>query len=158
MIYEFELNLNFSLFVRILILVLPFCVWLFSHNFEKQFVRILLKLFSLVLLTFIVFSIFVYPIYQYSVVKKNIESGNTMVVEGEIADFISPDIFIEGHDEESFSINGVRFSYSGSELFGYCRNKSSGGIIIGNGQKVKITYFEFSEDDRVICFIELLDD
>ena len=45
---------------------------------------------------------------------------------------------------EEFKINDVTFSYSSAEVtFSYNKPKVEGGVIVGNGQKVRIGYVPY---------------
>lgn len=60
----------------------------------------------------------------------------------------------EGHDSESFSINGIPFEYGYTISFGYHKVKSDGGVITGNGQHLRIGYTCYNWLGNVIVYIE----
>ena len=91
---------------------------------------------------------------EYKAVVGAYESGEYEVVEGYIENF--DPMPYEGHAEESFEINGVKFSYSDYRItFGYNNAKSHGGVIEGNGQHLKIGYV-VGNGENIIVYIEQL--
>ena len=64
----------------------------------------------------------------------------------------------EGHANETFEINGVKFSYSDYIVHpGYNNTKSHGGVIKENGQHLKIGYVYLNETyGNIIVYIEQL--
>lgn len=90
-------------------------------------------------------------------IAKQYEVGNYEIVEGFVEDFVP--MPYEGHGNESFEINGVKFSYSDYiELCGYNNAKSHGGVIEGNGQHLKIGYIYYdSSYGNIIVYIEQLE-
>ena len=91
-------------------------------------------------------------------IKQNINTGNIYIVEGEVSNFHTPGSSFGGHDSESFSIGNVNFCYYGTENYGYCKFLCNGGVVTGNGQKLRITYCNDPlTDELVICYIEKLE-
>lgn len=72
---------------------------------------------------------------------------------------------IKGREHESFSINGIDFKYSDDdEIEGYHYTRVNDGVITGDGQYLKIWYYEPGEYDEslnkygnVILYIEELE-
>jgi hypothetical protein len=91
-------------------------------------------------------------------IKNSIESGNVCIVEGEVCNFQSPSSSWKGHEIESFDINGITFSYAGDANYGYCKFRCDGGVIQGNGQKLRITYYVHTptDEEKTICKIEAI--
>ena len=96
---------------------------------------------------------------MYNAIIGGYKSGNYQIVEGYVENFHP--MPSEGHDSESFDINGVHFSYSDySIMFGYHNAKSKGGVITGDGQYLKIGYIHYDTKydtyGNVIVYIEEL--
>ena len=83
------------------------------------------------------------------------EKGEYEIVEGYVEDFHP--MPYTGHDNETFRINDVTFSYSDySDCFGYNNSRSHGGVITGDGQHLKIGYTKYGSYGNVIVYIEEL--
>lgn len=85
------------------------------------------------------------------------QRGEYQTVEGYVENF--DPMPYEGHMDESFEINGVKFAYSDySTQPGYNNAKSHGGVITGDGQHLKIGYVRYSFLDgnyeNIIVYIE----
>ncbi|MBQ7391996.1 MAG: hypothetical protein IJV73_04855 [Clostridia bacterium] len=82
------------------------------------------------------------------------QRGEYQTVEGSVENF--DPMPYEGHKDESFEINGVKFFYSDYSTHpGYNNAKSHGGVITGDGQHLKIGYVYLDEAyGNVIVFIE----
>jgi len=80
------------------------------------------------------------------VAKKIMHSGKFSVVEGQPQHYhpMPP----EGHDEESFDINGIHFAYSDYSLngAGYNNAASLGGVIVP-GKYYRLTYYTLHDHD-----------
>lgn len=77
---------------------------------------------------------------HYLKAKEALEKGTYMEVEGVVTDF-SP-APREGHQNESFNVNGVHFEYSDFEIdYGFQQSKSHGGPI-DKGVFVRIHYLD----------------
>ena len=81
------------------------------------------------------------------------QEGKSFVVEGEVEDFHPmPETL---HDSESFSVNGIKFSYNNhKESYYYSKCAFDGGVITRNSQKVKIWYIETDDECRYIVRID----
>ncbi|MCM1364041.1 MAG: hypothetical protein NC122_03350 [Faecalibacterium sp.] len=87
--------------------------------------------------------------------KQRIKTDDVSIVEGYVENF-HPQSY-EGHDDESFEIDGVQFVYSDFYIMnGYHKSASHGGVITHNGQYLKIKYIEEKldgETNTVILYI-----
>lgn len=81
-------------------------------------------------------------------VYKNYLNGNYKVVEGEIEDFHA--MPKEEHDSESFYVSHVYFYYPDFTGYGYSTCKKDGGYITGNGQKVRISYITYLDQNLIL--------
>lgn len=90
-------------------------------------------------------------------IAEEYEVGNYEIVEGFVEDF--EPMPYDGHGNESFEIKGVKFSYSDYiNICGYNNAKSHGGVIVGNGQHLKIGYIYYdSSYGNIIVYIEQLE-
>ena len=79
---------------------------------------------------------------EYNEIINNIEAGKTKQVEGLVENYKPIDT--ENHGStESFTIKGVEFFYSDyHRIPGYHHACANGGVICGNGQTLKLDYFE----------------
>ena len=80
--------------------------------------------------------------------------GDYQIVEGYVENFHP--MPKEGHDTESFTVNGVLFEYGYTATFGYHKAKVDGGVITGNGQHLRIGYTKYDWLGKVIVYIEEL--
>ncbi len=156
MLYEFSLNFHLLDIFKILIFVFPFTFYLFSATVEHKVVRRIMILFTTLLSVLIVVVMIVLPIYSYLGIKRSIQEGKLLSCEGVVSDFTSPKHHSWGsRDSESFKINDTEFSYGGDETYGYSKFSCNGGVIKGNGQKLKISYcYDPVTEEKVICYIE----
>ncbi len=159
MLYEFGFQLHFfSDLVPVMLMVgIPLYSILCSSGFDNKIAKFLIFLVSafLTLTLFVVF--IVSPIYSYNKIKQYIKEDNLLTVEGEVSEFESPEKSeaLGGHVGESFKIDNVDFSYNGTENYGYDKFLCFGGVVKGNGQKLKISYcYDPITDEKVICFIQ----
>lgn len=77
----------------------------------------------------------------YQEVRRILAQEEYQTVEGIIENF--DPMPSGGHKHESFTVNEVKFEYSdfNEAFYGFNNTKSHGGPITGNGQKVKIEYY-----------------
>ena len=122
---------------------------------EKQtFILILLSVFAFINL------ITVNSVYQeYSMLKEAYETGTCDYVEGTITDYKGYPDTVQWYEE--FKVKDVFCAYSSAETtLSYNKPKTDGGVITGNGQKVRIGYVldEMSAEQWVnrIVYIEQL--
>jgi len=83
--------------------------------------------------------LFVISLYWGVSKKYRLSQTKPQFVEGEISNFVP--MPYSGHAYESFTVNGLSFSYSDYAITGcFNETKSHGGAIKENGQRVKIAY------------------
>ena len=154
-LYEFGFHLHWNDLFKICAFFLPMMIWLISGCIEDhKWFRILIKALSVCLAVFVLWSLFILPVAQYQTIKKEIAQNKILVVEGEVVDFNTPQSAMGGHVIESFRIGDVFFVYSNTENYGYCQFFCNGGVISGNGQKLKIEYYtDPVTGERTICNI-----
>ena len=158
MLYEFGYHLHTLDIFKVLFFILPFCLYLFSKYFDTKIIRLIIVIFAVFLIVFFLVIFCVGPICSYMKIKQNIETGNINIVEGEVSEFHTPESYFGGHDSESFTINNVNFCYYGTENYGYSKFLCNGGVVTGNGQKLRITYCNDPySGELVICYIEILE-
>lgn len=95
---------------------------------------------------------FTFEMKDHSFKKSALENGRVLVTEGYVKNFhpMPP----EGHDMESFEIDGVYFEYSSYETVnGYNVPSCSGGVITGDGQHLLIKYVTGQSGRNVILYI-----
>lgn len=84
------------------------------------------------------------------------QRGEYAIVEGSVENFVPRPA--EGHANESFDIGDVHFEYSDDRFSaGYHTLKVNGGVIRGNGQKLRIGYVWYESYGNVIVSIEEMD-
>lgn len=158
MLYEFGYQFHIIDIFKVLCFILPFSLYMFSNCIDKKIVRFIIILCSVVLSIFIIFVFMIGPILSYWEIKQNIDNGSIYVVEGEVTNFESPETPVCGHDSESFTIGNVNFCYYGTENYGYSKFLRNGGVITGNGQKLRITYCNDPfTNELVICSIQRIE-
>ena len=134
-----------------LIIVIAFIIsYIFWRDDKKNrkltFRTIILGILALFVTTLSIIATII-PLYHYYKHDYN-------VVEGYVENF-SPRP-PGGHRMESFTVNGIEFSYA-DDLFhmGYKRSFYNGGVIKGNGQHLRIGYIEEGDNiEKVIIVIE----
>ncbi len=155
MLYEFGYHFRLTDIFKLLYFVLPVVLFLSAAGFDKKIIRWSVTGFATLVMLFILYGFWIEPICSYLEIKQNIDEGELCVVEGEVNNFYTPDKSWYGHDCESFTIDGVVFSYYGTENYGYSRFFCDGGVVTGNGQRLRISYWiNPSTDEIVICYIE----
>jgi hypothetical protein len=75
---------------------------------------------------------------EYQRATSDLREGRYSVVEGPVTDFVP--MPYEGHSQESFTVNGHRFSYSDYSMTAGFRNAASHGGPIREGLYVRISY------------------
>ena len=156
--FKFDLTLLIPIVMMIFILAFPKILKLKSEEKISQESYKFVKIFCACGFFFIfVFSVIV-GIYQYDMYKNVVgayESDDYEIVEGYVENFIP--MPYEGHSDESFEINGVKFAYSDYAIqSGYNNAKSHGGVIEGDGQHLKIGYVSYN-NENIIVYIEQLE-
>ena len=156
----YEATFQFQI-IWLLILILPIA-FAFGYFWIKEHAQASgKKVYKIIPVVGIVFSLvticLVVPnqIKMYQATVGAYQRGEYQTVEGYVENFHP--MPAEGHDQESFMINGVRFEYSDYTVqFGYHNAKSHGGVITGNGQHLRIGYTQFDWLGNVIVYIEEL--
>ncbi|MBR5272881.1 MAG: hypothetical protein IKU25_05740 [Clostridia bacterium] len=160
-LYEVTFKFDFALLVPVVMMIfILFCPRMLMSQFEEKNIHISyksVKIFCSCAFAF-VFFIFSISIISHINMYKNVvgayKTGDYEVVEGYVQNFIP--MPYEGHAEESFEINGVKFAYSDYIIqSGYNNTKSHGGVIKGDGQYLKIGYVYYN-DENIIVYIEQL--
>lgn len=155
MLYEFAFKFHFFDLLRLLFWILPFCIWGFAETLKSKIIRRVLTMLAGLLLIVLFVFLLVMPVRSYFIIKEKIKIGDVQVVEGEVSNFETPPTNNVGHGSESFEINGVSFDYNEMENYGYSTFLCAGGVITGNGQRLKITYcYDSFQAKNVICYIE----
>ncbi len=94
-------------------------------------------------------------VQKYDQVIGAYKKGNYQTVEGFVENYET--MPYEGHAQESFTINGVEFSYSDYTVMqGYHNAASHGGVITHNGQYLKLRYVTNELNENIIVYIEEL--
>ena len=110
------------------------------------------------ILAFII-SIILFCIFLLKTGKENYciynkyNNSNYNIVSGEVTEFIAG-----GSDYskvESFYIDNVKFEYSDSNYYGYNKTKNEGGVITGNGQKLKIGYINYNGENTIVSIEQM---
>ena len=83
------------------------------------------------------------------------KTGDYSIVEGTVENY--KPMPVEGHANESFSISGIEFSYSNiSSMAGYSKTKHYGGVITGDGQRLKVGYVEYKGNKYIVYISEVV--
>ena len=158
-LYEVNYQFEPGIFIPLLmLLVIPFVPKLEKHRYGRT-TPVGTKIFLSVIWC-IVFAVTLlvgkHQFDMYKTVTEAYKSGKYQIVEGYVENFdpMPP----EGHNTESFDIDGVHFFYSDyTVMTGYHNAKSKGGVITGDGQYLKIGYVHYgSSYGNVIVYIEAL--
>ena len=124
-----------------------------SQKTAKQTMRFFLAVWTLVALTFSLME-FMSNYGMYRTVSVPYKSGSYSTVEGYVKNF--DPMPVQGHKQESFTINGVKFSYTDfSTIQGYHNARSKGGVIRGNGQHLKIKYITYKNKNYIMYIEEI---
>ena len=105
------------------------------------------------ILIFIIFIVWVCKdiLYFYSSYKNN----DYNIVIGEVSEFVPA---YKSKQVESFCIGEVQFSYSKSDSLndycGYHKVSGDGGVITGDGQKLKIKYIPSGSSNKIVSIEE----
>ncbi len=83
-------------------------------------------------------------------VYNNYYNNNFNIVEGEVEQFVTN---LTSNKSERFKINNIEFEYSDNTYCGYNKIRDKGGVIMGNGQMLKIGYINYNSE-RIIVSIE----
>lgn len=155
MLYEFGYQFHFADIFKLFTFILPICLYLLSSAFDNKVAKYITLVLSALSVALLALFLIICPLYSYCEIKRYIKEDKLLTVEGEVSEFKSPEDSAGGHNSESFTINKVTFTYYGNESYGYSEFLCNGGIIKGNGQKLKISYcYDPLTREKVICFIQ----
>ena len=156
----YETSFSFQpvwLIILALLVILPFaaikCVKTVRQ--EKSFfniTRLVLSIIGTVVILIVTAIVLPDQIKLYNHTVGAFKRGDYYTVEGFVENFHP--MPKEGHDSESFSINGIQSKYGYTISFGYHTIKSDGGVITGNGQHLRIGYTCYNWLGNVIVYIE----
>ena len=168
-LYEATSKFDFSILTIPIIMIIFILVfpWIMKKSYEGKDEKlniifvIFVKLFCLCGIAFVTLWSAVALIAQLNMYNKTVGAygrGEYQIVEGYVENF--DPMPYEGHTDESFEINGVKFSYSDYNIHpGYNNTKSHGGVIKENGQHLKIGYVYLNETyGNIIVYIEQIPD
>ena len=165
-LYEATSKFDFSfitipIIIIVFMLVLPWIIKIVCESQNRKLNTKFVNLFCLIGIVFVIFLSSIALIGQLDMYNKIVvaySQGEYQIVEGYVENF--DPMPYSGHKNESFEINGVKFSYSDyNEHPGYNNAKSHGGVIEGNGQYLKIGYVYLNEAyGNIIVYIEQISD
>lgn len=156
---KFDFHIGLSYFVLVLLLVaftftvvhnIKYNITLNQETNHRQVVtERVFAIFGLCVVSCVFLVALTTTIIDYYNIQKIYNDRNLLIVEGEVEDFIPMEL--EGHSSESFTVNGVNFTYSRSvPTYGYHLAKVDGGYIKGNGQKIKIHYVNYNNNNLIL--------
>lgn len=90
---------------------------------------------------------------KISYVYNKYNSNDYNIISGEVTEFIAGGF--DYSKVESFCIDNVKFEYSDSDYCGYNKNKNGGGVITGNGQKLKIGYINYKGENIIVSIEQM---
>lgn len=130
---------NGSLFLPIAIIFLVYGLLFFRF---KKLQSKMIKILPFIIIISIIASIYSNSVTnkEYKILKNVLINKEHSVVEGVVKDFIPMDEF----NPESFSVNGIVFSYRNDEKSGSFNTLASNGSPIKNGLDVRLFYYENS--------------
>ena len=109
---------------------------------ERKLAKILMKADIVIIVIYTM-----HLIKGYADIVVQYKSGNYNEIEGTVKQYY----YSQGTDY--FSLDGVSFRCSSGIAWGYCQTRENGGVIMGNGQHLKIRYIR-SGSENVIVYIE----
>lgn len=157
-LYEASFNFSIWLFVPLFMSVFAFIVpCRKEYRGQKLTVSHGARIFCYIIAVFLFICFAVTLLFHVDMYNKTVgayKDGEYQTVEGYVENF--EPMSDDGRGNESFEINGVRFSYSDNDIIqGY---NDANGVITGNGQHLKIGYVYFNEEyGNIIVYIEELD-
>lgn len=139
---------KFEFDILVLVPVLFFCICLYNFITMDKSIILIFKTILWGIACFVVlacvFIIEIAPIMCFN-------SGDYITVEGYVEDYTP---YSQG-EMESFSINGVEFSYShGIIASGYRKTYNRGGVVRENGQYLRIAYLPMEHRNAILCIQE----
>lgn len=170
-LYEATSEFNYTIFIIPIIFVIALLIFpvvtknyfeeKYQHKQNGKYNPEFVKKFCRVVLVFVIIISTIALVIQLDMYHKIVGAynrGEYQIVEGYVENF--DPMPYEGHKNESFQINGVKFSYSDYTIHpGYTNTKSHGGVIKKNGQHLKIGYVYINETyGNIIVYIEQIPD
>lgn len=156
--FKFDFLLLIPVVMMIFILFFPRILKATSEAKYTQSSYKVVKIFCACAFSFVLILSSIVGLSQMNMYKNVVgayKNGDYEIVEGYVQKFIP--MPYEGHSDESFEINGVKFAYSDYSIqSGYNNAKSHGGVIKGNGQHLKIGYVSYN-NENIIVYIEQLE-
>lgn len=157
--FEFEFAYLIPIFMLIFISLFPLIMKKYYENNDVRINYKVVRIFCGCAFAFVALISVIVGVFQVNMFSKTVgayNKGDYEIVEGYVENFIP--MPYEGHSDESFEINGVKFSYSDYSIQpGYNNSKSHGGVVFGNGQHLKIGYVYYNEVyGNIIVYIEQL--
>jgi len=159
---KFDASFLIPLILLAFIVIIPFIIKKRYQNKEGINLALTMKIVKIccccagafvILLSLIVL---IGQLYMYNKTVGAYNRGDYEIIEGYVENF--DPMPYEGHANESFEINGVKFEYSDYDVIqGYNNTKSHGGVITHNGQHLKIGYVKYGGNyGNIIVYIEQL--
>lgn len=156
---KFDFHIGLSFFVLVLLLAaftfavvhnIKYNITLNQETNHRQVItERVFAIFGLCVVSCVLLVTLTTTIIDYYNIQKIYNDRNWLIVEGEVEDFIPMEL--EGHSSESFTVNGVNFTYSRSApTYGYHLAKVDGGYIKGNGQKIRIHYVNYNNNNLIL--------
>ena len=157
--FKFDMIFIIPIFMLIFISLFPFIMKKYYEDKDVGINYKFVKFFCGCAFTFVALFSIITAIFQINMFNRTVgayKDGNYKIVEGYVENF-NPMPY-EGHSDESFEINGVKFAYSDYSVQpGYNNSKSHGGVVVGDGQHLKIGYVYYNETyGNIIVYIEQL--
>jgi hypothetical protein len=121
-----------------------------NYSFYRQIILFFGYIFSGMATLFLIIAIVKAPqiISDERYFRNPIETKNYSIVEG-VTESFSP-MPENGHGNESFIVNGIRFEYSDYNVIkGYHQTSRNKGLITRNGQMVRISYFTIDNENLI---------
>ncbi len=125
---------------------------------KKQLINLNIRLIniisvSLTLIIITVTTVFaISSVREYKALMDAYQSGEYLTVTGYVENFTP--MQNKGNGEESFTIDGIYFSYESGFDYGYNEPSAEGGVITGNGQYLKIGYVEYGGVNKIVYIEE----
>ncbi|MCD7777384.1 MAG: hypothetical protein LUH47_02630, partial [Clostridiales bacterium] len=138
LLYEMTFHFSFKFLLPVIFGIIAFTAvkLIFKDNISAAVVGVVVLL-----------GLFFFLCFSQIKIYSQYKSGNFTEVSGAVKNFQTSDT------EESFTLDGVEFSYKNGKGKGYNLVQSQGGVIKGDSQLIYIRYVEFG-DKKVICYIE----
>lgn len=153
------LDIGELIFILIIVLFRKPIAKLFSQYIDfEQFAKIVsIKknstfIFRLMEITLVIMIIILTPavIQEYQEIYCVYKEGQYEIVEGTVESFSTT------KTKEEFTLAGVHFAYNERENnVGYHKVLAHGGVINGDGQKIKIGYVPYNGENRIVLIEEI---